>query len=111
MTFYEIWFKALELGEQAGKAVVPEPMHVNGIKYSEGVCGFAGIIFDPANQPFVRWIKQEYPQATHKHYRKGREYFVLGFGQSAERKKACAEAMCAYLQEHGVQCSSWSRLD
>lgn len=125
MTFDDIWKEAISIGDKAGSSITPTPMlvqqHSNMIDDTsqvvkeycvpDGVCGFAGIVFDPARQPFVKWLVREYPNITHKHYKKGRELFMRGFGQSMQRKEAAANAMAKFFNENGINCYSWSRMD
>jgi hypothetical protein len=125
MTYEELWQTALTIGKAAGDQAKPIPMtvqqHENVLvdnspvvkswNVPDGVCGFAGIVFRPATQPFVRWLVKQYPEATHKHYQGGREFFVRDFGQSMQRKEACAGAMCRFFESHGIKCDTWSRMD
>lgn len=110
--FAELFARALAAGTKAGNEVIPAPMIVQGAnllddkphgkKYfvSEGVCGFAWVSF-PGNTAFGRWAKKEGFAA--QFHPKGLCYWVGNFGQSMERKEACARAMAKVLREGGIE--------
>ena len=126
--FRKVWEEAYVRGQKAGASFTPTPMivkrHVDPLDDSscveeshfvgEGVCGFALLIFRPGNHPFVNWLRKHPRYRVHKHYYGGCSYSIMSFGQSFEKKLACARAMADYFREaniEGLRVSVDSRLD
>jgi hypothetical protein len=105
--FQAAFAKAVEAGLAAGNANKPTPMVVNEmlgmssvVKQSfyepEGMCGFAWVNVSPGNSPFANWLKKN--GHARKAYGGGVDIWISDFGQSVERKEACASAMAKVLQ-------------
>lgn len=115
---------ARKAGLAAGNASKPTPMVVyeaDGLSNrpkpggqvwheSEGVCGFAWIVVNPARGAFINYCRK------HKIGRK--EYgggwcveWVHDFNQSMQRKEAYARAYAEVLRAHGINASTRSRMD
>lgn len=123
--FAAAYDKAVAAGRAAGEACSPRPMivtqHVNALDdgspaakqwyAAEGACGFAWVKVFPGNCSFAKWlIKQGI--AKGRAYAGGVDIWVSAFGQSIERKQACASAMAKVLvAELGVKAYADSRLD
>ncbi|HVG51646.1 MAG TPA: hypothetical protein VM867_08440 [Xanthobacteraceae bacterium] len=120
--FEAAYNKAAAAGKAAGEAVVPRPMVVQqraGVFggavvqdwfESEGLCGFAWVNVSPGNSPFANWLKKN--KLARKAYAGGVDIWISAFGQSSERKEACARAMAKVLvDELGVSAYADSRLD
>ena len=121
--WYEAAFaKAVAAGLAAGNRSEPVPMVVNEMAgmsnvvkqsyyVSEGACGFAWVNVSPGNSPFANWLKKT--GIARKSYYGGVDIWISDFGQSVDRKEACASAMAKVLQmELGMSSiSSMSRLD
>ena len=116
--------KAHLMGMDAGRLVGVTPMVVgspstplgNDIDYSKktyfvegGVCGFAGVVINPARGKFVSYLKKL--GMGYKHYYGGWYVSVREFGQSLTRKEAYAEAFAKVLGEAGMRCYVDSRMD
>jgi hypothetical protein len=114
--------KAIEAGMAAGAGNKPRAMVVqemvgmtSEVKQSwyesEGACGFAWVNVAPGNSPFANWLKKA--GLARKSYYGGVDIWISDFGQSVDRKEACASAMAKCLQmELGMSSiSSMSRLD
>lgn len=93
---------------------------------SEGVCGFAWVKFvatGTAGRKFVNYLTGHQKPATselappitlRKSYNGGHDYWVSGFGQSMQRKEACARAMARVIADAGIEglsVYSQSRMD
>ena len=122
---YEAAFaKAAAAGKAAGEAAKPRAMMVvqpsnplddNSVPNAmwhvpEGACGFAWVNVSPGNSPFANWLKKK--KLASKAYHGGVDIWISDFGQSVERKEACATAMASVLREEiGVKAYASSRLD
>ena len=122
--FEAAYNKAAEAGRAAGEACKPRAMivtqHANPMDdrspavqrwyEAEGACGFAWVKVTPGNTSFAKWlVKQKLARAG---YYGGVEINIAAFGQSIERKLACASAMADVLRaELGVKAYADSRLD
>ena len=122
LMFASAFAKAVEAGLAAGNASKPVPMVVsemvgmsNVVKQqwyeAEGACGFAWVNVSPGNSPFANWLKKN--GYARKAYGGGVDIWISDFGQSVDRKEACASAMAKVLQMElglsGIYASS--RLD
>jgi hypothetical protein len=122
--FEAVYAAAAAAGRKAGEAASPVPMVVSeadGLSnrpapggkswhVPEGACGFAWVTVSPGNCSFARWLAKQ--KLARKGYYGGMEIWVSAFGQSVERKEACAAAMAATFQsELGVTAYAGSRLD
>jgi hypothetical protein len=119
--FADAFAKAVAAGLAAGGASKPNPMIVQEIGAggavkqewfeSEGACGFAWVNVCPGNSPFANWLKLN--GFARKAYGGGVDIWISDFGQSVDRKEACASAMAKALQmELGLSSiSACSRLD
>lgn len=122
--FETVYDKAVIAGREAGEKAAPTPMivaqHANPLDESSpvtqawrvngGVCGFAWVSVSPGNSSFARWLVKN--KLARKGYYGGVEINVSAFGQSMERKEACANAMAAVLKaELGVKAYASSRMD
>jgi len=105
--FYAAFAKAVAAGLAAGNGSKPNPMVVsemaglsNVVKQewfvSEGACGFAWVNVSPGNSPFANWLKKN--KFASKAYGGGVDVWISDFGQSVDRKEACASAMAKVLQ-------------
>lgn len=116
--------RALAAGLAAGESAVPTPIvvteRVNPFDdhspvvraygpYTEGACGFASVVIRPGNSSFARWIKNTHH--SNRGYTGGVEFWVEGFGQSYERKRAYAQAFAGVLTAAGVKAHAQSRCD
>lgn len=112
--FAHHWERAWNKGVEAAMAATPAPMVVtdregNRIDYvPDGVCGFAWLNV-PGNTSFGRWLKKK--GLARPDYPTGLCVWISAYNQSHDRKAAHAYAMASYLQSHGIECSSRSRLD
>ena len=112
------------MGMDAGRSVGVSPMVVGSpstpfgsdIDYSKptyfvegGVCGFAGVVINPARGKFVSYLKSL--GKGHSHYYGGFYVPVREFGQSMTRKEAYADAFAKVLSEEGMRCYVDSRMD
>ena len=118
MDYAELWAEAWSAGIMAGLACRPTPMVVEYHKsktlyvvevVDDGACGFAWVKIRPANSKLARWLKAQ--KFGHKAYNGGWDVSVHDFGQSWERKSAAASAMAAVLTKHGIDATSYSRMD
>jgi len=76
----------------------------------EGLCGFAWVRIVPGNSPFANWLKKN--GHARKAYGGGVDIWIGDFGQSVERKEACARAIAETLRtELDVKAYAESRLD
>ena len=120
--FEAAFAKAVAAGLAAGSGSKPVPMVVsemvgmsNVVKQqwfeSEGACGFAWVNVSPGNSPFANWLKKN--SLARKSYAGGVDIWISDFGQSVDRKEACANVMAKVLQmELGLSgISACSRLD
>ena len=122
--FEAAYNKAAEAGREAGKAAVPAPMivveHENPLNDASpakkawhvpgGACGFAWVTVTPGTCSFAKWLVKN--KLAGKAYYGGVQISVSAFGQSVERKEACAHAMAEILKaELGVKAYAGSRLD
>ena len=64
---------------------------------SEGVCGFAWVVFKPATHSFVKWMKEQGHAGPN--YGGGYSVWVRGYGQSMQRKEAYARAFAEVLRQ------------
>jgi hypothetical protein len=120
-SFEAAYAKAAAAGKAAGEAKKPRAMmvvqpssnpHVPKAMWHEpeGMCGFAWVNVSPGNSPFANWLKKN--KLARKAYGGGVDIWISDFGQSVERKEACANAMASVLKEElGVNAYSSSRLD
>lgn len=120
--FAAIFAEAHASGMQAGSAINPVPMVVQGHAnplddnspvtqrwvVSEGACGFAWISFK-GNTPWGRWAKANGHASAH--HPSGLSVWVGEFNQSITRKEAYAEAFAAVLRKHNITAYAGSRLD
>jgi hypothetical protein len=125
VAFEAAFAKASEAGKAAGEAAKPqammvvEPSNPFAKGYSvpkamwhvpEGACGFAWVNVSPGNSPFANWLKKN--KLARKAYGGGVDIWISDFGQSIDRKEACAQAMARVLKEElGVNAYASSRLD
>jgi hypothetical protein len=122
--FEAAFAKASEAGKAAGEAAKPRPMVVQEmlgmspiVKQEwyepEGMCGFAWVNVSPGNSPFANWLKKN--KLARKAYGGGVDIWISDFGQSVERKEACANAMAKVLKEelgsNSLSIYASSRLD
>ena len=117
--FAAAWSAAVEKGNAAAEASVPDVMVVSDPRTgqewheSEGVCGFAEVRLSNGANSFAKWAKKN--ANFSKHYYGGLYYWVGGFGQSMTRKAAFAQACAGHLNEalsgHGVEAFATSRMD
>lgn len=119
-----LWNKALDAGCAAAEACKPVPMvvaeHVNPLNDNSpvkrayyvpsGVCGFAGVRVKPANSKFGNWMKKNGIGRIDS-YAGGIYFPIHSFGQSLEKKEACAYAMANVLSEAGIRAYGESRMD
>ena len=123
-SFEVAYAKAAEAGKAAGEAAKPAAMmvveHSNPLNDAsppkamwhvpEGACGFAWVNVTPGNSPFANWLKKN--KLARKAYHGGVDIWISAFGQSIERKEACARAMAKVLKEElGVTAYAGSRMD
>lgn len=110
----DLYAKANQAGVDAGNCFNPNPMIVAGgsksYYVSEGMCGFAWVRIKPARGKFVSWLKKNGIGRSDS-YGGGYVIWISGFGQSYERKLACAEAMAKVMEENGINAYAESRLD
>lgn len=125
VAFEAAFAKASAAGQAAGEAIKPramivsEPSNPLASGYSvpkamwhvpEGACGFAWVNVSPGNSPFANWLKKQ--KLARKAYGGGVDIWISDFGQSIDRKEACAYAMAKVLKEElGVNVYASSRLD
>lgn len=107
--FEAAYAKAAAAGKAAGEAKSPRAMVVQqraGVfggpviqewYEPEGMCGFAWVNVSPGNAPFANWLKKQ--KLARKAYGGGVDIWISDFGQSVERKEACANAMAKALKE------------
>lgn len=107
--FEAAYKKAVEAGNAAGAANKPHPMIVQEREHpfggavtkewfvGEGACGFAWVTVYPGNHPFANWLKKN--NYARKAYGGGVQIWISAFGQSVERKEACANEMAKVLRE------------
>lgn len=122
--FEAAYAKAVTAGKAAGEAAKPATMvvtqHANPLNDNspavqqwvepEGVCGFAWVNVTPGNSSFAKWLVKN--KVARKAYYGGVDIWVSAFGQSMERKEACASAMAKVLvEELGVKAYANSRMD
>jgi hypothetical protein len=111
LQFAAAFTKAVRAGLAAGSGSEPEPMVIcemsNPVSNSiadvkkmwvenEGACGFAWVNVNPGNSPFANWLKKN--GYARKSYSGGVDIWISDFGQSVDRKSACADAMARVLQ-------------
>jgi hypothetical protein len=119
--------KASAAGRAAGEAAKPQAMMVSELSnplndnsvpkamwyVPDGVCGFAWVKVSPGNSSFAKWLSKN--KLARKSYYGGVEISVSDFGQSMERKEACANAMAKVLNEElagqGLSIYASSRMD
>jgi hypothetical protein len=124
VAFEAAFAKASAAGKAAGEAAKPtammmvepsNPLNANSVPKAmwhvpEGACGFAWVNVSPGNSPFANWLKKN--NLARKAYAGGVDIWISDFGQSMERKEACAYAMAKVLKEElGVNCYASSRMD
>jgi hypothetical protein len=123
--FEAAFAKASEAGKAAGEAAKPRAMIVQERAgpfggpviqewhEPEGMCGFAWVNVSPGNSPFANWLKKN--SLARKAYGGGVDIWISDFGQSVERKEACANAMARVLKEelgsNSLSIYASSRLD
>lgn len=123
--FEAAYNKATAAGRAAGQAAVPAPMVVgtpttpfgNDIDPNEktyyvadGVCGFAWVKITPGNCAFANWLKKN--KLARTAYQGGVDIWISAFGQSMQRKEACAAAMAKIFRDDlGVKAYAGSRMD
>lgn len=122
--FEAVYNKAVEAGRSAGENAKPAPMmvveHVNPLDdrsapkqawhCAEGACGFAWVRVRPGNCSFAKWLVKN--KLARGAYEGGVDIWISAFGQSIERKEACARAMADVIRsELGVKAYADSRLD
>jgi hypothetical protein len=125
VAFSAAFAKAVEAGKAAGNGAKPAPMFLvepsNPLAkgYSppkaawhvpEGVCGFAWVNVSPGNCSFAKWLVKN--GFARKAYGGGVDIWISDFGQSMERKEACANAVAEVIRnEVGVKAYARSRMD
>jgi hypothetical protein len=128
--FEAAYEKARKAGIAAGEAAKPRTMvvtqHANPANDAspavqqwiepEGMCGFAWVKVTPGSSSFAKWLVKN--KIARKAYGGGVDIWISAFGQSVERKEACARAMAKVLVEElsemgfqGVNVYADSRLD
>ena len=122
--FEAAYAKAAAAGQAAGEAAKPrammvvqpsDPLNDNSVPKAmwhvpEGACGFAWVNVNPGNCAFANWLKKN--KLASKAYGGGVQIWISAFGQSVERKEACANAMAEVLRaELGIKAYAGSRLD
>jgi hypothetical protein len=109
--------KADAAGHAAAVAAKPAPMVVVGgvpggpqeVFYeSEGLCGFAWVVF-AGNTAWGKWAKKA--GLARAHHPSGLCLWVSGYGQSVDRKAAYAKAYAGVLKDAGIEAHADSRLD
>ena len=81
--------------------VVSEPLGAGGLPKAlwfdpEGPCGSAWVTVRPGSSGFAHWLRKHgYARPA---YHGGVEIWISEFGQSYERKHACAKAMAEVLR-------------
>lgn len=121
--FENLYMAASEAGDKAAKECMPTPMIVQQTvnmlddtspvvkqyHVPEGMCGFAWVNVRPGNCAFANWLKKK--GLASKAYRGGVEIWISAYGQSYERKQACAYAMADVFEAAGIKAYGGSRLD
>lgn len=122
--FAAVYDKAAAAGKAAGEAAKPatmvvtqhaDPLNDNSPAVKqwvapEGMCGFAWVKVSPGNSSFAKWLVKN--KIARKAYYGGVDIWISAFGQSIERKEACARAMAKVLvEELGIKAYADSRLD
>jgi hypothetical protein len=109
--YARLWDAAHKAGIDAGTALVPEPMHINGYApIADGMCGFAWIVTHPGNSSFARWAVK--CRSARKEYGGGVCLRWVGeFNQSHARKVAYAKAFAKVLRDGGLDATACERLD
>jgi hypothetical protein len=123
--FEAAYEKARLAGKAAGEACKPAAMivtqHANPANDAsppvkewyvpEGMCGFAWVKVTPGNCSFAKWLRKQ-KIVGGSAYGGGVDIWISAFGQSYERKEACAQAMAKVLvEELGIKAYAQSRLD
>lgn len=94
-----IWQQEDLLGNVIGKPSEPD---------LEGDCGGAYITNINGRDPFVKWCKTNEPDLIHKGVYKGYDLYLRikdYNGQSAEKRKAYAEAFAKVLNGNNIKCN------
>jgi hypothetical protein len=119
-----LYNSALEAGQAAGASFDCQPMIVGSpttalgsdIDYTketyfvpDGPCGFAWINICPGTSSFARWLVKN--GVARKAYDGGVNINIRKFGQSMERKEACARAATEIFRAAGITAYAGSRLD
>lgn len=121
--FYQIFVEACQFGHGEMSRCQPEPVDVvqreyplddnsrviRSFRLNEGLCGFAGVVFKPATQPFARWMKES--KRGYKMYSGGWYYPIHEGNQSIALKEAYARGMIQVFEKYGIKCYLDSRLD
>jgi len=127
VSFWDIYYEAIEAGRKAANECEPHPMVVgeakslvsNEIDYSkpvnfvnEGLCGFAWVWFPDGRKKFNKWLVER-DFARHDSYEGGVKIWGSAFwqGQSVERKEYGARAAKEVFEKYGIKCYVGSRLD
>lgn len=125
--YRDLYNAALAAGVEAGESCKPAAMIVGSpttplgsdIDYNketyyvaDGPCGFAWINVADGRSSFAKWlIAQEIPGVRKDSYYGGVSIWVRRFGQSLQRKEACAHAAAKVLRDAGIKAHAGSRMD
>lgn len=116
--FNAVLYLALNEGQRAAEACVPEPVQfrTGNTVYpvcTEGLCGFAWVTIKPATTPFARWLKKQESDdyRIHRGCYGGLELWPSLHTQSIARKKAWADAVAKRLKAADVNAVAGDRLD
>ena len=109
--FHALYTEAQRVGWEAGRAITPRPMKVEGWPVvADGLCGFASVNIRDGRKPFCKWLVAS-GLASKDTYHGGISIWISDHNQSYERKGAHAKAMAAYLREHGYTAYVYTELD
>ena len=123
--FEAAYNKATAAGRAAGEAAKPCAMVVQAHDnpaddaspvtqqwyVPDGPCGFAWVKVMPGNCAFANWLKKN--KLARKAYGGGVDIWISAFGQSMQRKEACAHAIAKVLNDElpGLKIYANSRMD
>ncbi len=124
LVYETLYAEAVRRGQDAGEQCIPVPMvveqHVNPLddnspvrrswEVSDGVCGFAWVLFPDCRKPFVKWLL-DVGHAGKRYGKPGATIWIMSHNQSMARKMAHATTMRDYFASVGIECSSHSMID